>query len=94
MTQKPYQEINNMSERMTPNKQIGSAIRAVRKSKGLTQAQLGVLIGKADNTICDYESGKTELLITVFLDIVTALNIDIAEFFGQSAKKPHPKKKK
>ena len=78
---------------MTPNIQIGAAIRAARKAKGWSQAKLGEEIGKADNTICDYEKGKTELLITVFLDITTALDIDIAKFFSSLAKKSQPKKK-
>lgn len=59
------------------NSQIGQAIRKARIKAGLSQAKLGELIGKADNTICDYEKGKNDLPVSVFFEIVAALDMDI-----------------
>lgn len=40
-------------------------LRDARKAKGLTQAQLGELVGCAKNTISSYESGVNEPSVAV-----------------------------
>jgi transcriptional regulator with XRE-family HTH domain len=40
-------------------KNIGAQIKAVRKKKGLTQQELGNLLGVSRAAICQYEKGQT-----------------------------------
>lgn len=61
----------------TQAERVGIRIREIRKSRGLTQAELGELIGLEGNRIQKYENGvrkpKTELL----KQIATALGVSV-----------------
>lgn len=54
---------------------IGQTIRALRKKKGLTQAQLGALCGISGGTIGSYENGITIPKRRVVEKIAQALDI-------------------
>lgn len=45
---------------METNKQIGALIRTMRKSRGMTQAELATAIGKAASAVAMYERGERE----------------------------------
>ena len=51
-------------------------LRDARKAKGLTQAQLGELVGCAKNTISSYESGVNEPSVAVLNKMMAALDVD------------------
>jgi len=58
---KPYQEINNMSERMTPNIQIGAAIKREAKKRDFTQHDLAKLWGCNQSQVSRILAGKFEI---------------------------------
>ena len=55
---------------------IASRLRALRKSKGLTQKQVGEAVGIAERNYRRYEAGTT--------DPLTPATAAIAEYFGVS----------
>lgn len=59
---------------------IGATIKNERKKRKLTQKQLGELIGKSAESIKKYESGFTDVSISVLEDIASALNLSISDF--------------
>lgn len=56
-------------------------IREARKAKGLTQAQLGQLIGCAKNTVSSYENGTNEPSVAILNKIMSALDVDANYIF-------------
>lgn len=62
--------------------QRGDALRRMRESRGLTQKQLGDLIGVSQSTVDKYESGIFDLKIDKALKIVTALNCTLGDLMG------------
>ena len=55
---------------------IGSIIRHHRKKKGMTQKELGELIGKTGNQISMYEKGESDISISLLTDISIELQIE------------------
>lgn len=62
---------------MTPNTQIGQAIRKARVKAGLSQAALGELIGKDRKTIWAYEQGHISIAATTLDSIAHELGVSI-----------------
>lgn len=62
---------------MTPNQQIGAAIRAVRTSRGLSLSKLGKLINRSPKTISAYEHGRITIPATILLDLAEAMGVSI-----------------
>ena len=56
--------------------ETGELIKAARKSRGLTQKQLGDLCGMADSAIRRYESGKGNPTQKTLQRIASALQVD------------------
>ena len=56
--------------------QIGAIVHRERRTRGLTQAQLGMKIGRRQATISKLEKGEQTQLSTV-LDVLTALDLEI-----------------
>lgn len=54
---------------------VGQAIRAARESRGLTQAQLGELIGVKKSRLCSIEKGSN-LRLSTLRRIFRALGVD------------------
>lgn len=60
---------------------IGFKIKSIRKSKSITQTQLGNLIGKTLRTIQKYESGEVIPPLEVLQKISKVLNVSVFELY-------------
>ena len=58
-------------------KQIGAIIRRARRNARLTQTELGQRIGLRQATISRIEKGEDEIKLSTFLDVLTALGLEI-----------------
>ena len=58
-------------------KQAGALIKEVRKSKGLTQKELGEQLGIGESRISKYESGKQNPTLATLQKIADTLNVKI-----------------
>ncbi|GAB4007134.1 hypothetical protein GCM10028808_10430 [Spirosoma migulaei] len=58
-------------------KLIGSKILEARKAKGLTQTELGELLGVSKVTINGYEAGKQNLTLETLERITKALGVKL-----------------
>lgn len=63
----------------------GSRIAAVRKARGLTQAQLAERIGIIQSLISDYESGRRRLYAEMLIRIAQVLRVSVDELLGLKA---------
>ena len=61
---------------------VGETLRQLRTSKGLSQTELGKILGYSHRTVSDWENGKTEPNINAFKAIVKFFDITYEEFFG------------
>lgn len=61
---------------------ISYRIQALRKSKRLTQTELGNLLGKNLRTIQKYESGEIEPPISVLEQMASVLDVSITDLLG------------
>lgn len=59
---------------------IGEKIRIIRKEKGLSQKQLGSLLGVSQQMIGQYENSPHEPKIETLRKIATALNMKLSDF--------------
>lgn len=53
-----------------------AALRAARRDKRLTQADMGQRLGQRQQFVSKYESGERRLDIIEFIDVATALGVD------------------
>lgn len=60
---------------------VGEKIKYYRKSKNLTQKQLGQKIGKSDNTISNYEKGIAAPSQDALFSLAAALDIKVDDLF-------------
>ena len=60
---------------------VGKTIRALRKNKKLTQAELGKALGYSARTVSDWENGCTEPNIVAIKSLVKFFEISYDEFF-------------
>ena len=60
----------SIDERNTINKEIGERIKAIRKQKGITLANLGARLGISESNMQRYESGK---IASVSIDFINRL---------------------
>lgn len=63
------------------SKYIGRQIKKYRRLRGLTQKELGLLVGVRHNTISAYESGTNRPEGDALFAIAKALSINIDELF-------------
>lgn len=68
---------------MNKNNSIGKLIRSLRKSKNLTQEELGKILGYSARTVSDWENGTTEPKIVAIRSIVKFFEITFDEFFEE-----------
>lgn len=59
------------------SKQLGSAIKSMRKSRDWTQAKLGELLNVSDKTISSWEKGRTEPKLEEMIRIADIFNISV-----------------
>ena len=58
-------------------RQAGSALKALRQSRKITQKQLADLTGTAQSTISDIETGVVSVSLDVYLRLLEALGSDL-----------------
>lgn len=63
---------------------VGKTIKLLRKSKNLTQEELGKQLGYSARTISDWEYGNTEPNVTAIKDLVKFFDITFNEFFEEN----------
>jgi len=59
-------------------RQAATALRAVRRARGMTQRQLAEVTGTAQSTISDIETGVVSVSLDVYLRLLEALGADLA----------------
>lgn len=59
---------------------VGHRIRMARLTHGLSQAELGALVGCSNNHMSHIETGQTKVSLTMLLRISNALEYDIDYF--------------
>ena len=60
---------------MSTTQKVGQEIRRVRTAMGLSQKELGALIGKSESQIGAYETAKTSIAVDVLFKIAEAAKI-------------------
>lgn len=63
---------------------IGQKIRDLRKSKNVSQQQLGDALGKSHAAISDIETGKTDLSVNDLTKIATFFDVSVNTFIENS----------
>lgn len=66
-----------------------SRLREARKNAGLTQIELGNMVGCAKTTITGYETGKSEPSMAMLSNIMHALNVDANFIFQDEVREHH-----
>ncbi len=67
-----------MQQLARTSRQIGAALRRVRKHEGLSQAQLGEKIHRRQATISKLEAGEPTTQLQTLLDVLAALDLELA----------------
>lgn len=68
------------------SKNIGATIKSLRKSKGLTQYELGSILNVSDKTISKWESGQGYPEITQFPNLAKVFGVSIDYLFSGERK--------
>lgn len=63
---------------------LGQVLREFRKAKGLTQAQLGAVVGVSQSEIYKYEKGMRKIPIDLLPKLAHALEVSEADFFARA----------
>lgn len=63
---------------------VGKRIQSARKAKGLTQKQLGEIVGLATGTIQQYELSKREPNLETLQKIASALGVPLSQLLTQN----------
>jgi transcriptional regulator with XRE-family HTH domain len=70
---------------MGVDKRIGLRVRAFRKAKGLTQAELAEIAGCSLDAISSFERGKYIPSLATAVAVARALDIPLTELVGEEA---------
>lgn len=57
-------------------------LKEIRKNRGLTQKELGAMIGVTKVSICCYESGVRTPTLDTLIDLANALNVELTYLLG------------
>ena len=68
--------------RLTELKELGARIAAARVEKGLTQNQLGELIGASQSAVCYWESGQRSIPVLILTEVSRALDTSVGYLLG------------
>ena len=71
----------------TPGHSIGACVRALRKERRWTQAQLAKLLGISQNYLSELERGQGSLSAEHLLTILQAFNVPIDYFYPPTAQR-------
>lgn len=66
-----------------PNENLGVRILAWRTKAGLTQRELGELVGVSDAAVCQWESGDVAPQADRLSRIASACGVGLSRFFGK-----------
>src|SRR6266853_6394833 len=67
---------------------VGSRIRALRKDRALTQADLAARIGIQQSDLCRMENGEYKVSLETLFKILSIFEMNIAEFFHEEIAGP------
>lgn len=72
---------------MTPEeiaffKELGSRLAALRRDRGLTQTQLGEIIGVSQQQIVSFEKGRRKVPLSALPKLSKALGVTVEELIG------------
>ena len=73
--------------------QLGANLRAMRKKRGLTQAELAEAIGKSNRAVSNWETGLRDIDTEVLKEIARVLQCDIADLLRDDSPIAVPTKK-
>lgn len=62
---------------------LGAKIKEARKAAGLTQKELGAVVGKGESTISEWESGKRSPEVDLLSVIAARLDTSVAALLGE-----------
>lgn len=65
---------------------VGNIIKNARDKKGLTQRQLGAILGKSNNVITNWEKGENSPDVSMIESLCSILDIPACEMFPSSEK--------
>lgn len=63
---------------------VGEKIKSSRKKRGLTQIELGELIGKSGSSVKKYESGQITIPLDTLNDIAHVLSINLRDLIDSN----------
>lgn len=69
---------------MNNKKEIGNRIRELRKSKNISQQELGKVLDKSHAAISDIELGKTELSVSDLTSISSFLGVSVSSLIDEA----------
>ncbi len=64
---------------------MGQRLRHLRRSRGLTLAELGTRVGRAPSALSLLENGRREPKLSVMEDLATALSVPVEELLRRQA---------
>jgi len=73
---------------MLDKKRIGHRLRAAREAAGLSQEELGKMVGYSQGNISDWERGRLNVKVPIFLKLVKALRQPMSFFIGEEIGEP------
>ncbi len=71
---------------MIGSRDIGRKIKELRKKRGLTQKDLGEMVGLDQTTISGYENGRRQIDLQKLMKIAQALGVDLKELISVDSK--------
>lgn len=63
--------------------EIGKKLKELRIKKGLTQTEVGKIVGKSKETIYGYENGKNSLTASTLIQLLKLYDKDANEFIDE-----------
>jgi transcriptional regulator with XRE-family HTH domain len=69
---------------------VGSKIRALRKERNLTQADLAQRIGVQQSDLCRMENGEYKVALDTLVRILAVFGVEIGDFFREPGETASP----
>ncbi len=64
------------------DKDLGAKLRAFRLAAGLTQSELGELMGFSHSQVQKYEIGKNRMAVSTLIQFCGVLQLNLSAFLG------------
>jgi transcriptional regulator with XRE-family HTH domain len=87
VTAKQKTPSDKKADRVTAH--VGAEIKKWRLARGLTQEQLGALVGRTKGHISGIENGTGNLSLPIFLDVCQKLEVPASRLLGERLTKSH-----